>query len=79
MGYENYYDLHLVKFNNIDVRSLRHLAELIGESTGSFMTFEFAPKEGGRLIVLDRETNDQVTKEVCAEHAIGKSHVLREE
>ena len=79
LGYENYYDLHLVKFNNIDVRSLRHLAELIGESTGSFMTFEFAPKEGGRLIVLDRETNDQVTKEVCAEHAIGKSHVLREE
>lgn len=43
------------------------------------MAFEFAPKEGGRLVVLDREMNEQVTKEVCAEHSIRAPFVLREE
>ncbi|KAL7537794.1 hypothetical protein ACHAXR_008085 [Thalassiosira sp. AJA248-18] len=77
LGYENHYDLHLLKFNGVEVRSLRHLKELITDSVGPFMAFEFAPKDGGRLVVLDRETNDQVTKEVCEEHAIGMPFVLR--
>ena len=71
LGYENCFDLHLLKFNDIEVRSLRHLNELIDESKGKFMTFEFAPKDGGRLVVLDRGKNDQVTEEVCSEHSIG--------
>ena len=75
LGYENFFDLHLLKFNDVEVRSLRHLNELIDKSEGPFMTFEFAPEDGGRLIVLDRATNDQVTKEVCSEHAIGTPFV----
>lgn len=77
LGYENLYDIHLLKFNDVEVRSLAHLKELISESTGQFMTFEFAPKDGGRLVVLDRETNDRVTREICSEHSIGKPTVLR--
>mmetsp|Transcript_23201 Transcript_23201/g.50229 ORF Transcript_23201/g.50229 Transcript_23201/m.50229 type:complete len:591 (+) Transcript_23201:102-1874(+) len=78
LGYENHYDLHLLKFNDVDVRSLRHLNELISESAGPFMTFEFAPKDGGgMLVVLDRDTNDRVTKEICSEHSIGSPIVLR--
>jgi hypothetical protein len=77
LGYESLYDIHLLKFNDVDVRSLGHLKELIGESRGQFMTFEFAPKDGGRLVVLDRETNDRVTREICSEHSIGKPYVLR--
>lgn len=77
LGYENLYDIHLLKFNGVDVRSLRHLKELINTSESPFMTFEFAPKDGGRLVVLDREMNDQVTKEICSEHSIGNPTVLR--
>jgi S1-C subfamily serine protease len=77
LGYENLYDIRLLKFNDVEVRSLCHLEGLIGESTGRFMSFEFAPEDGGRLVVLDRETNDQVTREVCSEHSIGKPTVLR--
>ena len=40
------------------------------------MTFEFAPEEGGRLIVLDRKSWEQVTRDVCEEHSIGKPFVL---
>mmetsp|Transcript_1402 Transcript_1402/g.2862 ORF Transcript_1402/g.2862 Transcript_1402/m.2862 type:complete len:614 (+) Transcript_1402:72-1913(+) len=75
LGYENYVDLHLIKFNDVEVRCLRHLHELISESTGPFMKFEFAPKEGGRLIVLDRALNDQATNDVCAEHSISTCFV----
>ena len=77
LGYENYFDLHLLKYNNVDVRSLAHLKELVNESTGPFMVFEFAPEDSGRLVVLDREANDQVTKEVCSEHSIRDSVILR--
>ena len=78
LGYEHFYDLHLLKFNDFEVRSLQHLGELIDKSSDSpFMTFEFAPKDGGRFVVLDRETNEEVTKEVCSEHSIEKHIVLR--
>ena len=78
LGNEHFYDLHLLKFNDIEVRSLQHLEELIDKSSEeSFMKFEFAPNDGGRLVVLDRTTNDQVTNEVCAEHSIRKHSVLR--
>lgn len=78
LGYENHYDLHLLKFNDIDVRSLQHLNELVSESTDPFMTFEFAPKGGGGiLVVLDRATNDLVTSEICSEHSITSPVVLK--
>jgi hypothetical protein len=76
LGYEHFIDLHLLKFNDVKVRSLGHLKQLISESTGEFMTFQFAPEEGGRLIVLDRKGSDEATKDVCAEHSIGTSFLL---
>lgn len=76
LGYENFFDLHLLKFNGIKVKSLRHLKELIEESEEEFMAFEFAPEDGGRLVILDRNTNEEVTKEVCAEHAISRTFAL---
>lgn len=75
LGYENFIDLHLLKYNDVEVRCLRHLQELISESTGPFMTFEFSPKDGGRLIVLEHEMSKQATADVCAEHSIGAPFV----
>lgn len=75
-GYEHFFDLHLLKFNDIEVRSLLHLKDLVDNSNAEYMTFEFAPKDGGRIVVLDRVNNEQVTKEVCGEHSIGKHFVL---
>ena len=78
LGYENCLDLHLLKFNGVRVRSLRHLHELISDCCDPFMAFEFAPHDGGKLVVLSSERNDQVTKEICSEHSIGRPFVLRE-
>lgn len=77
LGYENLIDLHLLKFNGVEVKSLGHLNKLISESEGAFMTFEFAPEEGGRLVVMERTVCEQATKEVCEEHSIGSNYVLR--
>ena len=76
LGYEHYYDLHLLKFNDEDVRSLQHLKKLIDVSDDPFMKFEFGPKDGGRIIILDRLNNEQVTNDVCSEHSIGKHFAL---
>lgn len=76
LGYENFVDMHLLKLNGTKVKCLRHLQELIKESTGPYMTMEFAPEEGGRLVVLDRESCEEVTAEVCEEHSISKPFVL---
>lgn len=74
LGYEDLTDLRLLKFNGQPVRSLRHLNELISTSNGDFFTFEFAPEDGGRMIVLERENNELATKEVCREHSIGSAY-----
>ncbi|EJK64737.1 hypothetical protein THAOC_14498, partial [Thalassiosira oceanica] len=71
LGYEDLTDLRLLKFNGQSVRSLRHLNELITTSNGDFLIFEFAPEDGGRMIILERENNERATKEVCHEHSIG--------
>ena len=77
LGYEHLTDLHLLKFNGVEVRSLHHLNNLIHESEEAYMTFEFAPKEGGRLVVMERAVCDQATKDVCNEHSISSRCVLR--
>lgn len=77
LGYEDFFDLHLLKFNGVEVRSLQHLKQLVQDSADQFMRFEFAPEDGGRLVVLERGTNDQVTEEVCSEHSIGTSCIIR--
>eukprot|EP00986_Skeletonema_menzelii_P015171 scaffold11190_cov156-Skeletonema_menzelii.AAC.1 len=77
LGYEHLIDLHLLKFNGVEVKSLGHLNTLISENEEQFMTFEFAPEEGGRLIVMERALCEQATEDVCKEHSIGSHYVLR--
>mmetsp|Transcript_26623 Transcript_26623/g.53351 ORF Transcript_26623/g.53351 Transcript_26623/m.53351 type:complete len:573 (+) Transcript_26623:75-1793(+) len=80
LGYEHWIDLHLLKFNGVEVKSLGHLNDLISENMRKeeqFMTFEFAPEEGGRLIVIERALSEQATEDVCKEHSIGSHYVLR--
>jgi len=80
LGYEHWIDLHLLKFNGVEVKSLGHLNDLISENMRKeeqFMTFEFAPEEGGRLIVMERALSEQATEDVCKEHSIGSHYVLR--
>lgn len=77
LGYEHLIDLHLLKYNGVEVNSLDHLNNLIKESEEQYMTFEFAPEEGGRLIVMEKAVCDQATKDVCKEHSIASPYVLR--
>ncbi|KAK1744765.1 trypsin-like serine protease [Skeletonema marinoi] len=77
LGYEHLIDLHLLKFNGVEVKSLGHLNDLISENEEQFMTLEFAPEEGGRLIVMERALCEQATEDVCKEHSIGSHYVLR--
>jgi S1-C subfamily serine protease len=79
LQYENYMDLHLLEFNGIEVKSLVHLQQLIDESTGPFMTFQFAPKDGGKFVVLDHENHGGTTKAVCEEHSIGAPFLFHTE
>eukprot|EP00956_Cyclotella_meneghiniana_P012657 scaffold18012_cov53-Cyclotella_meneghiniana.AAC.4 len=76
LGYEHLMDLHLIEFNGIEVRCLSHLKQLIDESDDPFMTFQFAPKETGRLVVLDRVQTGIATKDVCIEHRIGTPYLF---
>ena len=64
------------EFNGIEVRCLSHLKQLIDESDDPFMTFQFAPKETGRLVVLDRVQTGSATKDVCIEHRIGTPYLF---
>jgi hypothetical protein len=79
LGYEHLMDLHLIEFNGVEVRCLRHLQQLIDECSEPFMAFQFSPKETGRLVIMDRELNEKVTKEVCAEHSITKPYLFHDQ
>ena len=74
LGYDQLSDLHLTKFNGETVDSLRHLSELLGDCKKPFMRFEFAP--GGHIVVMERDSLDTVTSEVCEEHSIPKPFLL---
>ena len=62
-------DLLLLEFNGIEV--IVHLQQLIDESTGPFMTFQFAPRDVGKFVVLDRDNHDATAIAVCEERSIG--------
>jgi len=74
LGYDKYMDLHLVTYNGAEVRSLRHLHRLIRSGEEEFMRFEFAGD--GPVIVLERSTMEEVTREVCGEHGIREASYL---
>ena len=76
LGYDKYSDLHLVKFNEKKVRSLRHLKTLLDECTERFAKFEFAPD--GRTVIMEHSQLKSITDDVCGEHTIPNSYVLHE-
>ena len=77
LGYDKYSDLHLVKFNDEKVRSLKHLKTLLDDSKNDkFAKFEFAPD--GRTVIMERSKLDSVTDDICSEHTIPNSFVLHD-
>ena len=42
MGYEDYCNIQLLKFNGTPVRNLRHLAELVSNCEEKYMRFDLA-------------------------------------
>jgi S1-C subfamily serine protease len=74
LGYDQLSDLHLTKFNGDTVNSLRHLSDLLRDCKETFMRFEFEP--GGNVVVMERDSLDNVTREVCEEHSIPNPFLL---
>lgn len=73
LGYEKYKAMHLVEVDGAELRNLRHLRGLLeegGEEKGRFVRFGFAPH--GKIMVLERESMERVTEEVCREQCITK-------
>jgi S1-C subfamily serine protease len=74
LGYDQLSDLHLTKFNGETVQSLRHLSDLLKDCKETFMRFEFEP--GGHVVVMERDSLEKVTSEVCEEHSIQNPFLL---
>jgi S1-C subfamily serine protease len=68
LGYDQFCDLQLSTFNDVKVRSLRHLHQLIQECLDDYVRLEFMPS--GNLVILKRETIQTVTDQVCQAHSI---------
>ena len=83
LGYEHCADLHLLRVNGQDVRSLRQLQDLIlqddQQQQDPFVRFEFAEAGGHDVMVLDRAAIQQATAEICDEHAIQKPYFFPED
>merc|ERR1711879_571116 len=79
LGYENFKNEHLVSFNGEPVKNLRHLDEMIRGTHDlcPTLTFEF---HSGLQVMLDRETVQKATEEVCAREIIpAAKHFLDDE
>lgn len=68
LGYDQFCDLQLKSLNDVKVRSLKHLKQLVEECTDDFVRLEFCPT--GNLVILKRETLQSVTEQVCDDYAI---------
>jgi S1-C subfamily serine protease len=68
LGYDQLCDIQLKSFNDVKVRSLRHLHQLIQECMDDYIRLEFMPS--GTLVILKRETIQTVTDEVCQANSI---------
>lgn len=44
LGYEDYCNVQVLKFNSTPVRNLRHLTELVADCTEEYMRFDLAYK-----------------------------------
>lgn len=81
-GYDGLANLHLVACNGTKVRSLRHFQELLKEmeenGDDEYLRLEFGSASaigggGGTLVVLEKESLQEIDQEVREEHAIQNS------
>ena len=75
VGYEDFSNLAVEKFNGEPIKNLKQLVKLVENCTEEFLTFELDMKT---LVVLDNEKAKQSTKEILDVHAIpsNKSKIL---
>jgi S1-C subfamily serine protease len=67
IGYEDFSNLAVEKFNGKPIKNLKQLVELVESSAEEYLTFELDMKT---LIVLDNEKAKQSTREILDVHAI---------
>ena len=80
VGYEDFANLAVEKFNGVQIKNLKQLVELVEQCqtkhTEEFLTFELDMKT---LIVLDRKKATKSTQEILEMHAIPSAKNLRGE
>ncbi|GFH14101.1 uncharacterized protein HaLaN_10090, partial [Haematococcus lacustris] len=67
LGYEDVYNVQLLKFNGEPVRNLRHLAELVVGCTQPFMRFDLDYNE---LVILETQAALRATADVQTSHSV---------
>ncbi|CAJ1970002.1 unnamed protein product [Cylindrotheca closterium] len=79
LGYDQLCDIQLSTFNNVKVKSLKHLNELIEEcrkepanDDNEFITLEFGQK--GNLVILKRSAIPSATRQICKQFSIKKPY-----
>ena len=70
LGYETFGRQHVLRFNNVPVQNLAHLAKMVEACQEGEMVFEFDRDE---VIVLDAKAAHKATREVAAIHGIPAS------
>lgn len=76
VGYEDYCNLHLLAFNEREVRSVAQLARLVAECEEETFRFRFFPHH---LVVLEAGRAREATAEVCEQNFIPAAAVVWEE
>jgi hypothetical protein len=79
LGYDQLCDIQLKTFNNVKVKSLKHLNELIeeckkepGNGENEFVTLEFG--HAGNLVILKRSAIPLATRQICKQFSIRKPY-----
>eukprot|EP00884_Botryococcus_braunii_P000841 jgi/Botrbrau1/10758/Bobra.180_2s0023.1 len=67
LGYEELYNIRLKKFNDVAVKNLRHLVELVQDCKDTFMRYDLDYEQ---VVVIDRESAEAATQEVLKAHSI---------
>lgn len=67
LGYEDYCNVQVLKFNGTPVRNLRHLTELVSECQEKYMRFDLAYRE---VITLKTDMVEDATASILEMHSI---------
>ncbi|KAF6003122.1 hypothetical protein CCYA_CCYA09G2718 [Cyanidiococcus yangmingshanensis] len=75
-GYQSLNNLQLMRFNDVEIRNLAHLAELVSKFDGTFMRFHLDYEE---LVVVETETARNFIAEILTQHCIPSDRSIRRE